>query len=206
MGSRDGGVRAFPRGCLRRHRRRNIPVRRRGRQTLDPRVRGAVTKAVLLPALHLPPRRAPRGVRRVRLTARRRHHRDRAVAAQHLPRLAQRTRRRHRVPVRRTRTDHVQNSSPLQRRVAGAARAPTRGRRRVRGLSRRGRGHRHHRDAGEHPGRRCGMRRRVGVRGGQGWTRVSHAVAHGAAGFARVFRRADGVVAGNSRVLLTVRG
>ena len=90
MGSRDGGVRAFPRVPVRRHRRRHVSPRRRGpRSALDASVRRAAPEAVLLPAQHLPAGCAPGGDRHG-VQARRGHHRHRTAATEHLPRVAQR--------------------------------------------------------------------------------------------------------------------
>uniref|UniRef100_A0A7S0IGK4 Cyclin-like domain-containing protein n=1 Tax=Micromonas pusilla TaxID=38833 RepID=A0A7S0IGK4_MICPS len=113
MGSRDGGVRAFPRVRVRRHRRRHVSPRRRGRSALDASVRRAAPEAVLLPAQHLPAGCAPGGDRHG-VQARRGHHRHRTAATEHLPRVAQRARRRRRIPERRARPHHVQDSRAVQ--------------------------------------------------------------------------------------------
>mmetsp|Transcript_1075 Transcript_1075/g.4372 ORF Transcript_1075/g.4372 Transcript_1075/m.4372 type:complete len:271 (+) Transcript_1075:988-1800(+) len=200
MGSRDGGVRAFPRVRVRRHRRRHVSPRRRGRSALDASVRRAAPEAVLLPAQHLPAGCAPGGDRHG-VQARRGHHRHRTAATEHLPRVAQRARRRRRVPERRARPHHVQDSRAVQGGDARGAREQRRGDgvRDGRGVRRR---YRHHRDAGEHSGARRRHGRRRAVRRGQRRARVSHAVAHGTAGRVWVFRRTDGIVHGDGGVLL----
>mmetsp|Transcript_8770 Transcript_8770/g.34453 ORF Transcript_8770/g.34453 Transcript_8770/m.34453 type:complete len:243 (+) Transcript_8770:955-1683(+) len=199
MGSRDGGVRAFPRVRVRRHRRRHVSPRRRRRSELDASVRRAAPEAVLLPAQRLPAGCAPGGDRHG-VQARRGDHRHRTAAAEHLPRVAQRARRRRRLPERRARPHHVQDPRAVQGGDAPRAAAGRGdGLRDGRGVRRR---HRHHRDAGEYSGARRRHGRRRALRRGQRRARVSHALPHGTAGRVWVFRRADGIVHGDGGVLL----